>query len=80
MTKANNFRLRRFIKLRMMLSGFRGKLVNSLMFRKNGKSKKLEIKKEESKISIELIFHRAKHTFQKRTEIRKMLASPTSVH
>ena len=80
MTKENSLKLKRFIKFKMMLSGFRDRLVNLLMFRKNGKSKKLETRKEESKISIEPIFHHAKPTFLKKTEIRKMPVSHTSVH
>ena len=50
-----------------MSSDFKDKLASSLMYRKNGKLRKLEIKKVESKISIEPIFPHVKHTFRKRT-------------
>ena len=58
-----------------MSSDFKDKLASSLMYRKNGKLRKLEIKKVESKISIEPIFLHVKHTFLKRTgtKINKIL-------
>ena len=40
------------------------------MYKKNGKSRKLEIKKVELKISIEPIFPHVKHIFRKRIGIK----------